>query len=376
LYINKLTLIYFRNYREAHLEPHSELNVIFGANAQGKSNLLEALFLFTTGKSFRAGKEIELVNWEENFSRVAAEITYIHGEKINIEILISKNSAKTSSKIIKLNNKTVRTATELVGTVNAVMFSPDDLEIIKGSPGVRRRFIDMELTQLSPSYCDNLRLYYKVLEQRNTLLRSALDKEEKIKLLNVWDEQLAKYGSFLISRRVEIIKKLEELAQIILRDISNNRENLSLEYFSTIQGNDFSSIEENFLGHLCSMMNQDIRYGSTSAGPHRDDIKIFLNEKPLRTFGSQGQQRTVTVALKLAERELLFNETGEHPVVLLDDVMSELDKDRTFSLLNYIKGKGQIFITLNHIKDFFDTTSKEASFFQIKEGKITGGLFN
>ena len=256
------------------------------------------------------------------------------------------------------------------------MFSPDDLEIIKGSPGVRRRFVDMELTQLSPSYCDNLRLYYKVLEQRNTLLKSVLDKEEKIRLLHVWDEQLARYGSFLISRRIEIIKKLHDLAQIILRDISNNRENLSLDYFSTIQEDNSMSMEENFLSHLDTLRSQDIRYGSTSAGPHRDDIKILLNEKPLKTFGSQGQQRTVTIALKLAERELLFNETGEHPVVLLDDVMSELDNDRTFNLLNYIKGKGQIFITLNHITDYFASKSKEASFFQIKEGKITGGLFN
>jgi len=374
LYINRLTLIHFRNYREAHLEPHPELNVIFGANAQGKSNLLEALFLFTTGKSFRAGKEIELVNWEENFSRVAAEITCIQGEKIHIEVLISKNSARSSSKIIRVNNKTVRTATELVGTLNAVMFSPDDLEIIKGSPCVRRRFIDMELTQLSPSYCDNLRHYYKVLEQRNTLLKSALDKEEKNRLLQVWDEQLARYGSFLISSRIEIIKKLQELARGILRDISNNRENLSVEYFSTIEEDNSMSGEETFLNHLLSQRSQDIRYGSTSSGPHRDDIKILVNEKPLKTFGSQGQQRTVTIALKLAERELLFNETGEHPVVLLDDVMSELDDGRSFSLLNYIKGKGQVFITLNHRTDYF--ASKEASFFQIKEGKITVGLFN
>jgi len=374
LYINRITLIHFRNYREAHLEPHPELNVIFGANAQGKSNLLEALFLFTTGKSFRAGKEIELVKWEENFSRVAAEIICIHGEKINIEVLISKNSARSSSKIIKINNKNVRTATELVGTVNTVMFSPDDLEIIKGSPCVRRRFIDMELTQLSPSYCDNLRLYYKVLEQRNTLLKSTADKEEKGRLLHVWDEQLARYGSFLISMRVEIIKKLQALAGVILRDISNNRENLSLDYSSAIEENNSMPLEENFLNHLLSQRHVDIRYGSTSVGPHRDDIKILVNEKPLKTFGSQGQQRTVTIALKLAERELLFNETGEHPVVLLDDVMSELDNDRRFSLLNYIKGKGQIFITLNHVTDYF--ASKEASFFQIKEGKITVGLFN
>lgn len=389
LYIEKLILINFRNYREAYLDPNPELNLIIGANAQGKSNLLEALFLFTTGKSFRVMREIELIKWGEDFARVIVEIVQKSQKKVKIEIIfqIAKN-IKNSLKIIKLNNKVVRCATNLVGAVNAVMFSPDDMEIIKGGPGIRRRFIDMQITQMSPSYCDNLRRYHKVLEQRNSLLRSSQSYEEKIPLLDIWDQQLSHYGTLLISKRLEVIRKLEELAKPVLMNITGSKECLRLSYSSTVsmerkmdeivfnEGKEIfeSSLKKRFKEHLDFIRKREIKYGATSIGPHRDDMNIFLNERPVKNFGSQGQQRTVSISLKLAERELIYNETGEEPLLLLDDVTSELDKNRSSQLLNYIRGKGQIFITQNHPDELFN--SIKTSSFYINEGVIKTGVFN
>ena len=392
MHVEKLTLINFRNYEKTCVEPDQKMNVILGANAQGKSNLLEALFLFTTGKSFRAQREIELIKWDKDFAKIIIELISKHNERVKLEILLqAQKSKKYVSKSIKINNNIARSATELAGTFNAVLFSPDDLEIIKGSPGARRRFIDLQITQTSQIYCINLRNYFKVLEQRNSLLKSFLSNEEKIDTLHIWDEQLGKYGSLLITQRLEILDKLNKLALPILYDLSDGKEELQLNYSSNIniygkkldisftemeKENFISSLEENIKKHLHSIREKEIRKGSTTIGPHRDDINILINDKPVKNFGSQGQQRSVALTLKLAERELMQELTGEEPVLLLDDITSELDKKRCEKLINYIKNKGQIYLTQSQKADFLKPLYEKALFLNITEGTVKPGIFD
>ena len=391
MYVKNLTLVHFRNYKKACIEPQKEMNVILGPNAQGKSNLLEALFLFTTGKSFRANREAELIKWGEKFSRLTLEVLCRNQEKIKLEISIQKTKNKKSvSKVIKVNNHIARSASDLVGTLRAVLFSPDDIEIIKGPPGARRRFIDLQSSQISPLYCSNLRSYYKVLEQRNSLLRNS-DSKENLKMLDIWDEQLAGYGSILITQRLENLEKLDRLAGPIVKDITEGKEKLELTYFSTVNigGKKIKSIfpgmekkefekilEENIIKQLKIIREQDFKKGLTSIGPHRDDLHILINEKPLKNFGSQGQKRTVALCLKLAEMNLIYDITGEHPLLLLDDITSELDKERCSRLLNYIKGKGQIFFTINQKTEFLNPLCKNASFLHIYGGTVKLGILN
>ena len=392
MYIKSFTLIHFRNYKKAHLDPHRDMNIILGDNAQGKSNLLEGIFLFTTGKSFRAFREIELINWDEAFSRLSMEIFHKNMERVKLEITLQRaKNNRNIIKTIKINNNIARSASDLVGTLNAVLFSPDDLEIIKGSPSARRRFIDLQSTQVSPSYCINLRDYYKVLEQRNSLLRSGENLRKNFNLIDIWDEQLAAYGAKLISRRLKNIKKLNELTDPILKDISSGKEKLKISYHSTVnikgekidkifpdtEREEFEKIlEESIKNQLKSVRNQEIKKGATSIGPHRDDIHILINERPVKNFGSQGQQRSVALSLKLAERELINNITGEEPILLLDDITSELDKDRCSKLLSYIEDRGQIFLTQNHISHILKPVSEKSSIINIKEGTLQVGVFN
>lgn len=391
MYINKITLINFRNYKEAYFEPHKQMNLILGDNAQGKSNFLEALFLFTTGKSFRAQREIELIRWDEAFARIILEILYKHNERIKLEILIEAQKRNNYvSKIIKINNNRARAATNLVGTLNAVLFSPDDLEIIKGPPSARRRFLDLQITQISPVYCNNLRNYYKVLEQRNSLLRSSESRKEKFSLLDIWDEELIRYGSPIIIQRLKNLKRLNDLTCPILSDISNGREEIKLKYLSpvTIEGKKLDEFFlekekelEEYLGknlkkYLYTQRDHDLKKGATITGPHRDDLQILINNKPLKNFGSQGQQRSVALSLKLAERELMNELTGEEPVLLLDDITSELDRKRCIKLLNFLKGKGQIFITQSQKMDYLEPLYREASFVHITEGMLKIGIFD
>lgn len=388
MYVQKLTLINFRNYREAYIEPIHEINVISGANAHGKSNLLEALFLFTTGKSYRANREKELIQMGKDFARVTIDIIHKNNEKIKIEILLQiTQSTQKTSKIIKINNKILHSASELVGKVNAVMFSPDDLEIIKGSPAARRRFLDIQISQASPVYCDNLRKYYKALEQRNTLLKSHMsDYKEKLKLLDIWDEQLINYGAYIIEKRLETAKNLEMLSQPILKYISEEKEELGINYLSNISIDNMSIdkdnekfmeiLKDNIKNRLIANRGKDIKYGTTSAGPHRDDFDFSINNNSAKIFGSQGQQKSVILALKLAEGELIFQETGEKPLLLLDDVTSELDKIRSFSLMNYIKNMGQIFIAHNWSIEYFKEIFKSFASYNITNGEIESHVCN
>jgi len=368
------------------------MNIILGPNAQGKSNLLEALFLFTTGKSFRALRELELIEWGESFSRLTLELIRKNQEKINLELYLQKGkNNRRLSKIIKINNNIARSASDLAGTLNAVMFSPDDMEIIKGPPGARRRFVDLQSTQISSSYCNNLRNYYRVLEQRNSLLRSFKECRESIKLLDVWDEQLAAYGVFLISERLGNLKKLQELTNPILIDITKGKEKLELlyccsinikgkrvnEFFYSSEKEDFEkTLKENMIEQLRAIRPHEFRKKATCIGPHRDDLQILINDRPLKNFGSQGQQRTVALSLKLAERELLYDMTGEEPLLLLDDITSELDEERSSKLLNYITGKGQIFLTRNQLAEFLKPLYENAFIIHVYGGTVELGVFH
>ena len=328
MYVKKLKLSGFRNYISEEFEFLPGTNILYGNNAQGKTNALEALYLFSIGKSFRTQQDRELINFGENFTKLSLEYEDKMREN-EIEIAIRRDRKKQ----IKINDVPISKMGDLIGKLCVVLFSPDELNLTKGSPNARRRFLDIALSQMRPRYYHILKRYNKVLDQRNNLIKKLrFSQNEAAKdTLSVWNEKLAEYGMAIIDYRKQFTEKLAEYAKTIHKEISG--EEFDIKYKPA-----FASVEE-FKEKLNLNVDREIEQGFTMYGPHRDDIELLTEGKDIKTYGSQGQHRSAVLALKLAQADMIFEEMGDYPVLLLDDIMSELDSVRRAYLVGKIRDK-------------------------------------
>ena len=366
LNVNNIQLKDFRNFDELTLTPRSVINVFIGKNAQGKTNLLEAIHFASLGRSQRVQKESDLIRWNQQQA-----IIRLIFNKLGVEQTAAFEVSADKPRRILVNEQPVKVR-QLVGKFNTVLFAPEDLFLIKGSPVNRRKFLDAEISQASPVYFNNLLNYNRILTQRNSLLKLIKEGRAKTDSLSLWNEQLSEIAVKVIEKRLESIKKINELANGLQQKISSELEQLEIVY--EMHGDEICSGENLnvwYKSKLDEMQMSDIARGSTSFGPHHDDIKFLINRRDLRSFGSQGQQRTAVLALKLSELEFLKIETGDYPVLLLDDVMSELDSNRRKQLLAFLnQQKIQTFITATD-KAYFDVDST-ADFFKVENGTVEG----
>ncbi len=351
-----VTLKDYRNYDHASVEFSNGLNVIKGKNAQGKTNLLESIFFCAIGKSVRLNKDKDLIKWKKDVSKVQLVFDSDKGKK-KIEIYIFKNQNKS----IKINGVHISRMGELMGEFNAVYFSPDELKLVKNSPDERRRFMDIDLSQYNKNYFYNLNKYNKILAQRNKLLKTGgNDIKETV---SIWDDSLSKCGAYIIVKRMKLIETLKQHANTVNKYLTGEKEDLQLSY-TGITGLDEQDIAQKIVNDLRKNIEKDMSLGYTSVGPHRDDIKIESNGIDIRYFGSQGQQRTCALSLKLAELEFFKEAVGSYPVLLLDDVLSELDKQRQEKLLQFVS-KYQTIITTT---DF--PFNIKHSLYEIENGQV------
>lgn len=337
--IKSLELKNYRNYESLSLEPSEGTNIFYGDNAQGKTNILEAVYVCATSKSHRGSRDKEMIRFGQEDAHICMKV-----ERGNVLHKIDMHLKKNKVKGIAVDGIVIKKYSQLFGVVNVVLFSPEDLGIIKNGPGERRRFIDMELCQLNKLYMYHLMNYTKVLNQRNNLLKQIGNDDSLIDTLDIWDMQLSEYGRFLIRERRRFIENLNKIIGEIHRKLSGDKEILTIEYEPSIS-------EDEFEEKLASKRKYDIKTKTTSAGPHRDDISFFIHGIDIRRFGSQGQQRTAALSLKLAEIELVRRVTNDKPVLLLDDVLSELDSNRQNYLLESIKDI-QTMITCTGLDEF------------------------
>ena len=341
----------FRNYAALDLNFQAMINVFFGQNAQGKTNILEALFYSAFGMSHRTSSEEDLLRWGNNALATGVAYSNFSGRH---EVKIKKYQQQNRwKKEIFLDGSQVRPK-EHYGSLNVVMFSPEDLQLVKGEPALRRRFFDMQISQTDPLYYDLLVKYNRVLQQRNRLLKELRDGAGTLPALIPWNEEFIRLAAAISKKRLQALAKLEQIASDIYASITQYKEKLTVHY--ELKGNngelfypetaDFCS-EEFYRNKLAERQSVDILRGNTGIGPHRDDLQLLLNDMSLRSFGSQGQQRSGALALKLSQLEYVRQEIGEFPILLLDDVMSELDNNRRAQLLQFIDGRVQTFITVN-----------------------------
>lgn len=328
--IKSINITNFRNYSNQKVDFKEGLNVIIGKNAQGKTNLLEAVFICAIGRSPRTTKDKDLIKWESTYAKISLDIEKKLGSK-EIDIYLFNNQ----NKAIKIDKIGIKRIGQLMGNFNAIYFSPDELKLIKESPEERRKFMDIDLCQFDKTYFYTLSNYNQVLQQRNKLLKTSNEAVLK-ETISIWNDQLATSGAKLIMSRLKLVENLKEKVRKIHKFLTNEKENLEISY----QG--YTADSENALKLLLlkkydEAIDKDIKLGFTTVGPHRDDIKIESNGIDLRAFGSQGQQRTAALSLKLAELEVFKDNIGEYPVLLLDDVLSELDPDRQLKLLEFTK---------------------------------------
>ncbi len=363
--IKRLELKNFRNYKDETIELPSGASVFLGQNAQGKTNILEAVYYAALGRSHRTSADMELIRWDEGEALLSLDFFRMSAEN-KLEFRFFRDSRR---KIFR-NGAPIRMK-DLVGTINVVLFSPEDLFLIKGAPAGRRRFLDMEISQADPSYFYDLAVYTRLLTQRNTLLKRVRDGEADESEIPLWDVQIVPRAVNLIKKRIDTVKKLDELASGTQREISGGREKLSLRY--ELHGADGDMTKDLFSWYnekLAESLRLDIVRGVTRFGPHRDDLAFFVNGTDLRAFGSQGQQRTGVLSLKLAELAFFKEETGEYPILLLDDVMSELDRDRREKLLSFIRGeKMQALITATD--EAYFPAGSFGNFFCVSHGTVT-----
>jgi DNA replication and repair protein RecF len=353
MYIKEIKLNNFRNYKQLDLNLNKNINIIYGNNAQGKTNILESIFLCSFGKSFRTTKEKEMIMFNEN--NLIVEIFYQKKDrdgKIKIEI--------GDKKQIYLNGVKIKKLSELLGNINIVIFTPDDINILKDGPANRRRFLDMMIGQLRPNYVYNLNMYIKTIEQRNNYLRQIREENKAEEMLEIWDEKLADYGEKIFNYRNEFIEKISKKINKIHGEITDDKEKLKIEYVSNCEN------KEDYLKLLKERRKLDIIKGFTTKGVHRDDFMIYINDKEVSTYGSQGQNRTVILSLKLSELNVVYEEIGEYPILLLDDFMSELDEERRKNFLNNIKNT-QVILTGTEKIDLHDL---EYNLYNIKKGEV------
>jgi DNA replication and repair protein RecF len=368
VYLSGIVLENFRNYKFLDAVLNPGLNIFMGDNAQGKTNILESIYLLATGKSFRTHKDSDLINWNESHAVVKGQIERRYGS-ITAEIRMAKLSPKT----VKLGGNIQRRLSDYFGEITVVVFSPEDIQLVKGGPTERRRYLDMSISQVNTPYCKDVSSYAKILQQRNAALRDIRDGKRGVASLEPWTAQLINIGSRIMLKRFQSLQEIAPIAESMLQKITSGHESLKLEYLSPIGdvGSLSASAVEEKLKELANFMEkQEISRTSSLVGPHRDDFSISVNGYDLRTYGSQGQQRSSTLALKLAEVEFIRVGTGENPILLLDDVMSELDHHRQRMLLSSMGESIQTLVTttdLNQLKGF---SIDAANVFTISNGQL------
>lgn len=357
MFIKSLKLKDYRNYDLLNLEFDKATNIFYGDNAQGKTNILEAVYLSGTTKSHRSSKDRDLIRFQCEESHIETVVVK-NGVPYQIDMHLKKNSPKG----IAINRIPIKKATELFGLMNFVFFSPEDLNIIKNGPSERRRFMDLELSQLDKLYLKDLTSYNRIVNQRNKLLKDASFQPSLLDTLDIWDMQLISYGKKIISRRKQFIQEVNEIIEEVHSKLTGGKEKIILSYES---GCGILSLEEAVLRNR----ERDIKMKSTSAGPHRDDICFRIGDIDIRRFGSQGQQRTAALSLKLSEIELVKKIIKDTPVLLLDDVLSELDKNRQNYLLDSIHDI-QTLITCTGVDEFVNHRFAINKIFHVQSGHV------
>jgi DNA replication and repair protein RecF len=355
--IKSLELNNFRNYDTLAMEFHNNINIIYGDNAQGKTNILEAIYICGTTKSHKGSKDKEIIKLDKDESHIRI---YVEKDKMNhkIDMHLKKNRTKG----IAIDGVPIKKSSELIGFVNIIFFSPEDLSIIKNGPGERRRFIDMELCQLDKLYLYNLTKYNKILNQRNNLLKQISFNRELMDTLSIWNMQLLEYGLKIIQRRKEFIGELNKIIYGIHKKLSGEKEELIIKYEPNIT-------VDLFKNKLDKSIERDINMKTTTIGPHRDDILFLIGNIDIRKFGSQGQQRTSALSLKLAEIKLVKETVNDMPILLLDDVLSELDRNRQNYLLDSLN-EIQTIITCTGLEEFIKNKITINKTYKIVEGTI------
>jgi DNA replication and repair protein RecF len=398
VYLKHLSLANFRNYVRLELELSPGITLIQGENAQGKTNLLEAIYYLATARSPYAKTDRELINWlaeeeELTFARLVGQ-TQKDTALQRLEITLLKEPTPEADgyslkKQIRINGVPKRVL-DLIGQLNVVIFMPQDIDLVAGSPSGRRRYLDTAICQFDPRYCRTLRRYGRILTQRNHLLRQLQERRGNRDQLRFWDEKLAEDGAYLVARRREVIAELEELARAVHLELTGHDEHLSLRYKPSIRmpnkhyqiplelgsegildvGYSESSIRESFLEQLREITSEEIQRGMSLIGPHRDDLRFLAGGVDMNIYGSRGQQRTLVLALKLAEAKLLAKETGEQPIMLLDEVMSELDEARRRYLMKVVKNSQQAILTTTHWNAYSSDFLAQATLLRVQEGRI------
>lgn len=357
MFIESIELLNYRNYGQLHMDFHEGTNVLYGDNAQGKTNILEAVYVCSTTKSHKGSKDKDIVRFGEEESHIKMMVRR-DGIPYRIDMHLKKNRTKG----VAVNGVPIKKASELFGIVNVIFFSPEDLNIIKNGPAERRRFVDLELCQLNKIYVHHLVQYNKVVVQRNKLLKDLEFNPSLKETLDVWDVQLVRYGKELINIRTEFIKGLNDLIRDIHFHLSGEKEELFIQYEPNVAVDEFEEA-------LKKNRFQEMKQRLTLTGPHRDDLNFIVNGTDIRKFGSQGQQRTAALSLKLAEIELVKRTVKDYPVLLLDDVLSELDSKRQEHLLSEINHI-QTMITCTGLDEFVSSKFQMDKIFKIVEGTV------
>lgn len=355
--IKSIELADYRNYDSLEMKFSSGTNILYGDNAQGKTNILEAIYVAATTKSHKGSKDKEIINFNKEEAHIR---TYL--EKDSLETRVDMHLRKNKSKGIAIDGQKIKKASDLIGLCNVVFFSPEDLSIIKNGPAERRHFVDMELCQLDNFYLYNLNNYNKIVNQRNVLLKDISFNPGLRETLNIWDMQLVSYGSKIIERRKLFVEQLNEIIYDIHKKLSGGKEELKIVYEPNVSIEDFEQ-------ELSRSQDKDIKSKMTNVGPHRDDFCFLSDNTDIRKFGSQGQQRTAALSLKLSEIELVKKITKDTPILLLDDVLSELDSNRQNYLLNSIHDI-QTIITCTGLEEFVNNRFELDCVYKVTDGKV------
>lgn len=358
--IESVDLQNYRNYEFLNMTFDNKINIIYGDNAQGKTNILESLYVCATSKSHRGSKDKDIIRFGNDEAHIKVMVKK-HGMNYRLDMHLKKNKTKG----IAVNGIPIRRAVELFGIINIIIFSPEDMNIIKNGPSERRRFMDMELSQLDKIYLSNLVNYNKVVVQRNKLLKQLQFSGDSglVDMLDVWDMQLVRYGSEIIKRRMDFIDNINSIIRPVHSKLSGNKEILNLRYIPC-------TTTDNFKDEVIRSRERDIKLKMTNVGPHKDDVAFFINDKDVRKYGSQGQQRTCALSLKLAEIELVKKVINDTPVLLLDDVLSELDANRQNFLLDSI-GDIQTIITCTGLDEFVNNRFSINRIFKVVNGVVS-----
>ncbi|MDR0979249.1 MAG: DNA replication/repair protein RecF [Lachnospiraceae bacterium] len=358
MHIKKIRLINFRNYENEEINLDEKINIIYGDNGEGKTNILESIFISAIGRSFRTNKEKELINLEKNNCKIEIEYEKNNLNK-NIQINIEKNNFNELKKEIYLNKIKIKKTSELLGNICTVIFNPNDMDILKNGPVKRRKFLDIMISQLRPNYIYLLNNYKKYLDQRNIYLRQIKYENKSKELLDIWDEKIAEIGYQIYLYRKEFIEKIKLKINNIHSKITTEKEKINIKYISNVED------KNKYLINLKNQREIDIKKGYTVEGVHRDDFVISINNKQVSVYGSQGQQRTVIISLKLSELEVIYDEINDYPILLLDDFTSELDEKRIVNLLENIQ-KNQVIITSTNR----NTINKANKYLKVENGKV------